>query len=438
MLACLVVAGSSVSAQTGAERLTLERAIEIAVASNRPMQMSRLDERRTGDDLAALRTRRRPVFDLKTLEGGFLSPLQFSFRQGAFGTFPATGPIPFTDVSVDSPRRLSTAVMFTAVQPITQLRKVTQGEALLKLGGDVAAAATAKRRQALVADVSQAYYGLQQTRAGLVATREVLTQLVELDRVVAQYVEAEVALPRDLLSVRSERAKVTSEVLRLTNAQATLSERLNLLLGRDLATPFSVAEIRVAEMNPGNLEVAVARAKASHPAIREAELNIQRASGNLRLKAMDRVPDIGLSFAYLRLFNVEVVPKTLAAASLVVSWEPFDWGRRRHETDALGRTLEQAKIGLQEAQALVELDVRARFRALLEAQEALTVAQLARDLAVEDLRVMTDRYRVEAALLKDMLASQTATAQATQAQQQALGAYWTARAELDRAVGGQP
>lgn len=438
VLAGLSVADFSVFAQTPADVLTLDRAIDIAVAFNRPMKMSRIEEQRAVDDIAALRTRRWPAFDLRTMSGGFLTPLQFSFSQGAFGTFPATGPIPFADVSIDSPRQLSTAVLFTAVQPITQLRKISQGETLLKLGAAVAAVQTDKRRQELIADVRRVYYGLHQAGAGLVATREALTQLEELDRVVTGYVESGVALPRDRLSVRTERAKAMSELLRLGHLQATLSERLNLLLGRDLATPFVVTELPAAAMDDRDLDGAVARAKAAHPSVREADLNVQRAAQDLRLKAMDRMPDVGVSFTYIRLLNVAVLPQTVAAASLVLSWEPFDWGRRRDETSARGRTLEQARIGSQEAQAIVELNVRAKFRAVLEAQEALAVAQLARQTAAEEVRVMTDRYRAEAALLKDVLAAQTATAMAMLAHQQALGTFWTARAELDQAVGELP
>jgi outer membrane protein len=73
-----------------------------------------------------------------------------------------------------------------------------------------------------------------------------------------------------------------------------------------------------------------------------------------------------------------------------------------------------------------------------EAHAAIGVAQLARDTAAERLRVAADRYKVEATLLKDLLEAQTAMAQATQVYQQALGTFWTARADFDQAVGDQP
>jgi outer membrane protein len=437
-LVCLEIDALPAHAQATAEILTLDRAVELALASNRPLQAAALDRARVADEVSALRTRRFPAFDAKVFEGGFLSPVQFTFGQGVFGTFPATGPIPFEDLSVDSPRQLSTALLFTAVQPLTQLRKIARGESLLKLGAEVIEEKTRAQRQQLVADVRRAYYGLQQTAAGLAALREALAQLEELDRVVANYVETQVALPADHLAVRTERARTDRDAMVLRNLQATLTERINQLIGRDLSTPFVVAPIAPAATDERSVDAAVAGASASRPAIREAALNVRRAAADLSLHALDRLPDVSVALGVVRLANVDVLPHNVAAASLYLSWEPFDWGRRRHEANARGRTLEQARIGVAEAQALVELDVRSKARAVAEAQAAIGVAQLGRETAAERLRVATDRYKVEATLLKDLLEAQTAMAHATQLYQQALGTYWTARADFDQAVGDQP
>ncbi len=433
----LAHAAPSIHAQTSADLLTLDHAIELALESNRLLQAAKLEPQRVADDIAALRTRRFPAFDVKLLEGAFLSPVEFTFRQGAFGTFPATGPIPFTDLSVDSPRQLSTALLFTAVQPLTQLRKISRGETLLKLGGDLANEKIREQRQQVVADVRRAYYGLQQTYSGLGALADATKQLDELERVVAQYVEKEVALPADHLAVRTERARTNQQTLVLRNLQATLTERINQLLGRDLSMPFGVAPLAAAAVDERDVAAAVARARASRPAVTQAEVNQRRAAADLDLHALDRLPDVSVGVGVLRLANVDVLPKNVAAASLVLTWEPWDWGRRGHEADARRRTLEQARLGVQEAQAQVELDVRAKARAVDETRAALDVAQLARETAAELLRVATDRYRAEATLLKDVLEAQTAMTHAVQLYQQALGTFWTARADFDQAVGDQ-
>jgi len=434
-LACLANAAAATHAQSTGEVLTLDRAVELALASNRSLQVAALEPRRVADDIAALRSRRYPALDVKLFTGAFLTPVQFTFKQGAFGTFPATGPIPFTDLSVDSPRRLGTALFFSAIQPVTQLKKISRGETLLQLGGTLADEKVRGQRQQLVGDVRRAYYGLQQTAAGLVALTEAATQLDELDRVVARYVEQEVALPADHLAVRTERARTDREALVLRNLQATLTERINQLIGRDLATPFTIAPVATAAVDDRAIDAAVASARASRPAIREAQINEQRAAADLALHSLDRYPDVSVGFGMLHLANVEVLPRTVAAAAAIVSWEPWDWGRRSHEADARGRTLEQARLGVQEALSLVELDVRSKGRAVTEARAALTVADLARQTAAERLRVVTDRYRLEAALLRDVLEAQTKMAVAVQQYQQALGTFWTARADFDQAVG---
>jgi outer membrane protein len=437
-LLSLATVVSPAHAQTGADVLTVDRAIELALSSNRLLKVAALEQQRVTEDVAALNTQRFPALDVRMFEGTFLSPVQFTFREGAFGTFPATGPVPSSDLTVDSPRRLSTAVLFTAVQPLTQLRKIARGKALLELGGDLADEKTRERRQQLTADVRRAYYGLQQTNAALAALPEALTQLEELERVVAQYVERQVALPADHLAVRTELARTERSAVVLRNQQATLTERINLLIGRDLFTPFEVTPLSAPTLDERPLETAVATARTSRPAVRQAQLDARRAAADLNLHALDRLPELSVAVGVLRLANVDVLPRSGAAASLVLTWQPFDWGRRNHETNARGVTLEQARIGVVEAQAQVELDVRSKARAAVEAHAALDVAQLARDTAAERLRVTTDRYHVEASLLKDVLEAQTALAQATQLYQQALGAFWTARADFDQAVGDQP
>lgn len=435
---CAFALPARAAAQSPGELLTLDHAIELALDANRRARIAGIDEARADRDLQALRTERLPRFDLKVLEGGVLSPIEFSFRQGAFGTFPATGPIPFSDLTVDSPRALSTGVLVTAVQPLTQLRTMAVGERLLDLGKDMAAEKARGLRQAVTADVKRTYYGLQQVAAGLVAAGEALTQLDELERVVGEYVQREVALPADHLAVRTERARADQAILVLRNQEATLKERINLLIGRDLATPFTVVPDFPSLPAGIDLTDAVRRARSSRPAVREAAITVQQAEQDIRLTERKRIPDVGVAFTYLRLFNVDVLPQTVAAAGLLVSWEPFDWGRRRLERAQKASALEQARLGLREAEDTVTLDVNAKYRRGREAESALQLAELERQTAAERLRVVSEKYRVEATLLKDVLEAQTAVARATQAYQQALGAFWTARADLDEAIGELP
>ena len=433
-----VCLAAAVQGQTSAEPLTLDRAIEQATTANRLTQIAALEERKATAAGDALHAQRGPRIDVKTLVGGFLSPLDFSFRQGAFGTYPATGPIPFQDIKVASPRSLGTAVLLTAIQPITQLKTISMGEKLYALQRDLDVEKTREQRLAIVGDVRRTYYGLLQTRAGLVAIGQALAQIEELERVVGQYVERQVALEAERLTVQTERARTEQSRMVLRNQEQTLKERLNLLMGRSLSAPVDVGPLPEALPTAMGVDAAVAAARQARPAIRQAAINVARAEQDLALKRRERTPDVSLAFGLVRLFNVDVLPPTTAAASVVFSWQPLDWGKRKHEAAQRGFTLEQARLARQEAEAQVELDVRVKARKAAEAREMLRVAQLARDTAAERLRVATERYRVESTLLRDVLEAQTAMARATQEYEQALGAFWTARADLEQAIGDQP
>jgi outer membrane protein TolC len=118
-----------------------------------------------------------------------------------------------------------------------------------------------------------------------------------------------------------------------------------------------------------------------------------------------------------------------------LNWEPFDWGRKRHEMAEKRKTIEQAREGVSEAEALILREVSDRFRRLNETRALLRVSELLRDSVREKLRVATNKYEAEAALYKDVLQAQTGLAEAQDRYQQALLAFWTARADFEKAIG---
>jgi len=141
-------------------------------------------------------------------------------------------------------------------------------------------------------------------------------------------------------------------------------------------------------------------------------------------------------FTYMTLRNFDnVVPKNLASVGVAVKWEVFDWGRKRGQLAEKDKTVEQANNGLHEAESLVLIDVSDKFRKLQQTRQALVVAQLAQETAREGLRVNTNKYKLTAALMSDVLQSQATLAEANHQYQQALLGYWTAKAEFEKALG---
>ena len=67
---------------------------------------------------------------------------------------------------------------------------------------------------------------------------------------------------------------------------------------------------------------------------------------------------------------------------------------------------------------------------------AQAIGRLAEETATEQVRVASNRYTMQAALLKDVLNAQNSLAEANHQYQQALLSFWAARADFDKAIGG--
>lgn len=118
-----------------------------------------------------------------------------------------------------------------------------------------------------------------------------------------------------------------------------------------------------------------------------------------------------------------------------MSWEFFDWGRKKHQLAEKDKAVEQAKNELKETEDQVLIDVGDKLRKLQQSGQALRVARVAESSAKENLRVTTGRYKYQAVMLSDVLQSQASLAEANHEYQSALLAFWTAKAEFEKALG---
>ena len=122
---------------------------------------------------------------------------------------------------------------------------------------------------------------------------------------------------------------------------------------------------------------------------------------------------------------------------MIGTWEPWDWGRKTSEINAKGRTIEQAKLGVAEAETLVKVDVGTQWRKMQEARGMLNVADLARRTTAEKLRVTLEEFKQQATLQRQVLEAQAADVDAGMKYQQALASFWSARADFEQGARGE-
>jgi len=420
---------------TQAPLLTLDEAVSLALQHNRLVKNAVLEVQKNDFQVSTARSRRKPQFQFTMLGGELLHPFDFTFPTGSFGTYPGVGPIPSTNSKIHTPAVFTTYITANAEQPLSQQYKIGLGIHLTELGRDVAREDVRAERQKIAAEVREAYFNLFATQAGVDAASEAVKTFEEAQRVTIQYVSEKTVLRADSLDVDARLDKARYELSVAENDLATQREALNQLLGRDVATVFRVEF--VAEQDATDLTLASARqeALANRPECREAHLKEKQAQYERRLAKAEYIPDLSLSIRYQGLYNVQVLPSNVTTAGFLLTWEPFDWGRRHNRIVEAAKTIEQARNGIGETESKIAVEVGAKYRKWYDASLLLKASRTAHEAAAEQLRVTGNKYKQQAALLRDLLQAQAQSSETNFQYQQALSSYWSAFAELRKAMG---
>jgi len=369
------------------------------------------------------------------LGGELMHSFDFSFDQGAFGTYPGVGPIPGKDTTIRQPARFTTYVTGAFDQPLTQQHRIGLAIQATKLGRQIAKEDVRAERQRIAAEVRNAYFNLVATQTGVEAARQVVTTLEEAQRLTLRYVSEKTVLRGDALEVDARLAQARYDLSVSEDGLATQRENLNQLLGRDLAVRFTVDPMLEADATDLPLVAARERALENRPEIREAHLKEKQADYERRIAKADYIPDLSLSVRYQGLNNVKVLPTNVGTVGFFLSWEPFDWGRRRNNISEKAKTVEQARNGSQEIETKIAVEVGAKYRKWKETALLLKASRTSHEAAAEQFRVTGNKYKEQAALIRDVLQAQARSTETEFQYQQALSSYWGALAELRRAMG---
>jgi outer membrane protein len=429
------VMGARGQERTSGEVLTLDRAIELARANNRETKRAKFDIDRQREASEEAKTSYYPRFDAYLLATQLLGPLNFTIAAGQLGTYPSTGPIPGSDINLHTPARPIAIASITATQPITQLRRIRFSVAEQRLNEDLSRQTYSQRDQQLVSDVRRAYYSLLQSQSQAESQRATIQSLEELDHLTERRLQEKAVLKADSLRIKAEEAKAKYQLLLIEDALSDRKESLNRLLGRDLLIEFSVQPVSSALPEELDLQAARKLALAQRPEIKITSISKSQAGLETRIEKTRYLPDISVQANYLTTAGISFLPQNIGAVGVLLTWQPWDWGQKRHNIAQKVIAEHQATLSTEDARDQVLLDVDSQFRKLREARAQLAVAESARDAEQERLRNQTDAYSQQAILLSELLQQQASLATAEGQYRQTLLAFWTTRADFERALG---
>jgi outer membrane protein TolC len=192
--------------------------------------------------------------------------------------------------------------------------------------------------------------------------------------------------------------------------------------------PSSLAE-------ESTLQQARKRAVEMRPEIKAEAIKKERANLDTKIEKTRYIPDISVQANYLTAPNISFLPQNVGAVGVLLTWQPWDWGQKRHNIAQKVDAEKQAQLSIDNVREQVLQEVDSSFRRLREARQLLTVTQAARDAEAEKLRNQMDAYSHQAILLSELLQQQSSLASAEDQYRQGLLAFWRARADFERALG---
>jgi len=439
---CLLVAITSLTlamAAPGQERtenvLTLDQAIELARSHNRELKQAGLEIHKQQEAFSEARTQLYPRFDTYFLGSELLTPLDFTIKSGTLGTFPATGPIPAKDSVIHTPARPVAIASVTVTQPLTKLLRIDLSIRQQRLATELSQQSYLEHQQVLVNEVRHAYYAILQSQSEVESQRALLAYLEELQQLTARRLQQEAVLKADSLRITAQRTKALYQLTVTEDALADRKEALNRLLGRDLLEEFTVEMVPASIPEESGLQQARKVAIEMRPEIKAETIKKERAALDTKIERTRYIPDVSIQANYLTTPNISFLPQNVGAVGVLLTWQPWDWGQKRHNIAQKVDAEEQAQLSIDNLREQVLQEVDSSFRRLREARELLTAAQAARDAEAEKLRNQMDAYSHQAIVLSDLLQQQSSVASAEDQYRQGLLAFWRARADFERALG---
>ena len=434
-IASLQLAMAAAGQQRTEDVLTLDGAISLARSHNRELKQAGLETHKQKEALSEAKTQLYPRFDTYFLASELLTPLDFTIKSGTFGTFPATGPIPAKDSVIHTPARPVAIASITATQPLTQLFRINLSIKEQKLGAELSQQSYSQHEQDVVNEVRRAYYAILQSQSELESQRAVLAYLDGLQQLTGRRLQQEAVLKADSLRITAQRSKALYQLTVMQDTLADQKETLNRLLGRDLLAEFTVEMVPDSLPEESSLQEARKSAIEMRPEIKAETIKKEQAALETKIEKTRYIPDVSLQANYLTAPNISFLPQNVGAVGVLLTWQPWDWGQKRHNIAEKVDSEKQAQLSVDNVREQIFQEVDSAYRRLREARELLTAAQAARDAEAEKLRNQMDAYSHQAIVLSDLLQQQSSVASAEDQYRQGLLAFWRARADFERALG---
>jgi outer membrane protein TolC len=327
----------------------------------------------------------------------------------------------------------------SAVQPIFTGGANLANYRLEKMGVELSKTDVESFKRDIVLQVREGYYNiLRADKFRDVAEQAVKNFEAQLE-VAKAFFEVGLIPKNDLLQSEVRLANGKQSLVRTENDLALAKSSFNILLRRDVNTPFQVVDILEYKPSPYRFEESLEEALRQRPEIKGAELVVSRAKEAVKIARSEYFPTISLAGNYLRLDEQPGLQSEIASerwsVQTLATITLWNWGSTSYKVGESKVRVAQAEDGKGQLVEAIILEVKQNYLNVLQAEKNVGVAEKSIEQAEENLRLNEERYKYQVATATDVLDAVVLLAQARVNYYGALSEFNIAKARLERSMG---
>jgi outer membrane protein TolC len=278
-------------------------------------------------------------------------------------------------------------------QPLTQLLKIRQADKMALADQEIAAADLDKAKDDVVFATHRIFYGLIIARkqrdaasAAVAAGEQALREAK--DGVAAGNVLEVAAIGSGAVLLQNRYSLLSAEV-----QIGDLNSELNDLLGLPLDTDINPLDPPPLYTTARSHESFVHEALEKNPEIKAARESVKKAESGVKAANIDYIPDISLSGHYGYQDGVPFLDQNVGTVGVMMTWNIFDWGKRRAVVAQRMEQLTQANETLRRVKNRIEVEVDKAYRKLEQTKNLIGVTRESLALQKENLRLESNARR---------------------------------------------
>ena len=436
-LATLVMQAAAPQYAADVVHLTLTDAVHRAISQNRALKISRLkvaekELRKTGEHSAYFPEIANESNALR------ITDLQFvDIPAGGFGD--VTGvPIPARQITLPQGRLTFYSSGTQISQPLTQLIRIRQANRIAAAEVAISRDDLKKAENQVALNVHSLYFGILIARLQKQAAEQQSAYAREQLRESEEDVLKGAALKVLAIQGRASLLESQQAILTADLQLADLTTELNNLLALPLDTRLELDAAVPTGVELRTREEYVQSAWAAHPEILAAEETVRKAQGGVSAAKTAYIPDITAYARHSYQVGVPFLVRNFGTFGFHLTWDVFDFGRRRAAVLEREAQFAQAEENLRRLKEEVAVTIESSYNKLERTRSLVRVATQVVTLRQEAERLAQNQLAQGVILASERTQATAANYQAQADFLQASLGYLLARAELEQAIGHTP